>query len=79
MEVWGVVDYTLSLDSGRLGLWPAGMLVVHAQTSYGETALANSGIISSVNHVSLLPVPGEEDVSYLSEYYLERRIFEEAV
>ncbi len=66
----GLVDYTLSLDSGRLGLWPGGLLVVHAQTSYGDNVLADAGVVSPVSHVSILPVPGNENVTYLSEYYL---------
>jgi porin len=57
-EAWGNVDYTINVDTQKLGLWPGGFLEVSANTSFG-TALNNAGTISPVNTAFLTPAPNE--------------------
>ena len=35
-----VADYSLSLDSGRIDLWPGGLLTVHGRTKFGHSVHA---------------------------------------
>jgi hypothetical protein len=43
-EFWGNADYTLNVDTGKLGLWPGGFLHVWAHSGFGH-------------NVSRIPVP----------------------
>jgi porin len=35
-ETWGNADYTLNVDTDKLGLWPGGFLKVIVDTSYSR-------------------------------------------
>ena len=35
-EFWGNADYTLNIDTGKLGLWPGGFLKVSADSGFGQ-------------------------------------------
>src|SRR5262249_39746281 len=37
VSYWGETSYTLTVDSGKLGLWPGGFLKIHALSTYGTT------------------------------------------
>jgi len=66
----GNADYLLALDSGRLGLWPGGLLVVHGRTKFGRSPLSQAGVLSPVNYNWLTPSLSENNESFLEEYYL---------
>jgi porin len=53
----GLVDYTLNVDTGKLGLWPGGFLKVHAMSTYGNTVNQDAGATLPVNLIGLLPEP----------------------
>jgi porin len=53
-DTWGNVDYTIKVDTQKLGLWPGGFLNITADTSFG-TALNNSGAVAPVNTAFLIP------------------------
>ena len=53
-ETWGNADYTLNLDTQKMGLWPGGFVNVSVDTSFG-TALDNSGSVVPVNAAFLIP------------------------
>jgi porin len=53
----GLVDYTLNVDTGKLGLWPGGFLKVHAMSTYGNTVNEDAGATLPVNLIGLLPEP----------------------
>jgi porin len=53
-DTWGNVDYTLNVDTKKLGLWPGGFLNISVDTSFGG-ALNNSGAIVPVNTATLIP------------------------
>ena len=56
---WGNADYTLNVDTDKLGLWPGGFLKVSADTGFGGNVLLNSGAIVAVNAAAL--IPGQND------------------
>jgi porin len=53
-DTWGNADYTLNVDTQKLGLWPGGFLNISVDTSFG-TALNNSGTLAPVNTATLIP------------------------
>jgi len=54
-EFWGNVDYSLNLDTQKMGLWPGGFFKFEAITSFGQTFDDNAGTIISANVSSLFP------------------------
>jgi porin len=52
---WGTADYTLNVDTGKLGLWPGGYLKLVGESSFGETVLRDSGALVPVNTSALMP------------------------
>jgi porin len=56
-KFWGNADYTLNVDTGKLGLWPGGFLKVFADSSFGNSVLGDSGALVPVNTPALLPTP----------------------
>jgi porin len=67
----GLLDYSLWLDTGKLGLWSGGLLAARAQTSWfdNESFHSDVGNASPVNFNSMWPVPFEGS-TVLMEYYL---------
>ena len=58
-ETWGNVDYTLNVDTDKLGLWPGGFIKVSADTGFGTNSYHNSGAIVPVNTAALFPEPND--------------------
>jgi porin len=65
-----MANYSLSLDTQRLGLWPAGILVVHGKTKVGRSVNFTAGTLSPVNDPYTTPDSAEDSESFLEEYYL---------
>ena len=55
---WGLAEYTLNVDTQKLGLWPGGFLRVQGMSSFGQNVNVPRGALVSPNMVSLLPEPG---------------------
>ena len=53
----GTADYTLNVDTGKLGLWPGGFFKVYAMSGFGDGENRDAGVISAVNMAALLPEP----------------------
>jgi len=66
----GTADYSLTLDTQRIGLWPAGLLVVHGKTKFGRSVNPAACTLSPVNHAYLTPDSAEESDYFLEEYYI---------
>ena len=64
------LDAYLNLDSGRLGWWPGGILQFTFQGKFGNDINAESGVLSPVNTAANWPIPDEENVALVTEYYL---------
>jgi porin len=56
-EFWGNAEYTLNVDTGKLGLWPGGFFKISGNTGFGDTILTNSGALVPVNTAALIPKP----------------------
>ena len=60
-KYWGLAEYTLNVDTQKLGLWPGGFLRVQGMSSFGQNVNDASGALISPSFVSLLPEPGKDD------------------
>lgn len=69
----GSNDYWLRADMQRMGIWPAGIWTIHAETAFGESANSDAGSIMPVNYDALLPLPNR-NLTTLSEAYLTQFI-----
>lgn len=76
-EFNNIIDQTVSLDSGRLDLWPGGLVVLHGRSKLGGSVLPDAGTLSPVNHTALTPVAAERDRWFLEEYYLLQALGEQ--
>lgn len=75
----GSVDYKLTLDTARMGLWPGGMMVLRGETQFGQAVNGKVGSLGSVNYDGLLPVPNDGGITTLSEYYVMQALSEKVV
>ena len=58
---WGLADYRLNVDTGKLGRWPGGFLGVHAMSSYGTSVNRPAGTLAPVNAAALFPAVAVDD------------------
>ncbi len=67
----GSLDYWLSFDTAKLGLWSGGLWVINAETSIGRSANGDVGSVLPVNFDAIMPVFNEESgKTTVSELYL---------
>lgn len=57
---WGNADYTLNVDTGKLGLWPGGFFKVSGDSGFGSNAFNNAGALIPVNTAALIPASNDE-------------------
>ena len=58
-QFWGNAEYTLNVDTQKMGLWPGGFLNVMAMTNYGDFVNHASGALVPPDVASILPQPGQ--------------------
>lgn len=63
---WGNADYTLNVDTGKLGLWPGGFLKISADSGFGSNVFSNSGTIVPVNTAALIPAPDDRTTALMN-------------
>jgi porin len=63
---YGLAEYTLNLDSQKMGLWPGGFLNVQGMTNYGQNVDFASGAFIPPNFTSLFPMPGQSTSGLMS-------------
>ena len=51
----GLAEYTLNVDTQKLGLWPGGFLNVIAMSGYGQSVNKASGALVSADVIGILP------------------------
>jgi porin len=56
---WGNIDYTLNIDTQKLGLWPGGFFKFQDDTGFGSNVFKNAGTVVPVNTAA--PIPGIND------------------
>jgi porin len=64
-EYSGLAEYTLNVDTQKLGLWPGGFLNVMAMSSFGDNIDNASGALLPPNILSILPQPAATNTTAL--------------
>ena len=64
-DFWGNADYTINIDTGKLGLWPGGFFKFYADTSFGDSVSPRTGALIPVNTWLLFPRGDEQPTSGL--------------
>ena len=70
-EYSGLAEYTLNVDTQKLGLWPGGFLNVMAMTSYGDNVNNASGALAPPNILSLFPQPGDTTSALMNLTFMQ--------
>jgi porin len=68
---WGNADYTLNIDTGKLGLWPGGFFKFYGDSSFGESVQPRTGAIVPVNTWLLLPKPDEPSSALMNATFTQ--------
>ena len=58
-EYGGRGDMTMTVDTGKLGLWPGGYFTAEVEGNWGKGANLNSGALMPVDANQLFPIPGK--------------------
>lgn len=72
----GSTDYTLTLDTGKMGLWPGGTLLLNAETKWADGIHDKVGALLPVNLDAFKPAHGEGCMMTLSEWIYFQALFE---
>ena len=67
----GLAEYTLNVDTQKMGLWPGGFLNVMGMTNFGDDVNNASGAFVPPNIVSLLPQPGDTTSALMSLQFMQ--------
>lgn len=70
-EFWGNVDYSLNLDTGKMGLWPGGFFKFEGVSSFGNTLQSQSGAFIPINVASLYPSFNEASSGLMQASYTQ--------
>jgi porin len=79
-EVWkygGRGDFTINVDTQKLGLWPGGFFTVEVEGNYGESVNRETGALMPVNSSRIYPMPTGDNLNlpafnftqFLSPYF----------
>ncbi|HOA72595.1 MAG TPA: carbohydrate porin [Phycisphaerae bacterium] len=72
----GSTDYTLTLDTAKMGLWKGGTILLNAETKWGDGIQNKVGSLLPVNLDAFKPAFGEGCMMTLSEYILFQSFFD---
>ena len=72
----GLLDYGMTFDTGKLGLWSGGLLTFNAQTGFASNDPLGSGNLSPTNFTGIYPTADKPD-TVLMEYYLTQALSKE--
>ena len=70
-KFWGNADYTLNIDTGKLGLWPGGFFKFYGDSSFGDSVSGNVGSIVPPNIWLLLPKPDEPSSALMNATFTQ--------
>lgn len=70
-DFWGNAEYTLNVDTQKLGLWPGGFFNVSAITGFGDTVNNASGALLPPNFGTLLPSVGDDGTGLMNLTFLQ--------
>ena len=60
-DFWSNAEYTLNIDTGKLGLWPGGFIKFAGNSGFGSNAFRDSAATVPVNTAALLPAPDDRN------------------
>lgn len=72
----GSGDLTLMFDTGKMGLWPGGTIVLNGEPKWGDGINGKVGSLIPVNMDAVKPGFGEGCMMTLSEYFLQQVLFD---
>lgn len=64
-------DLTLSLDTGKAGLWPGGFLTIEAEGNWGDSVNTKTGAMMPATTNSLFPIPGRSEFALPALNYMQ--------
>ena len=70
-DFWGNVDYTLNVDTQKLGLWPGGFFKIEGDTGFGSNVFRGSGAIVPVNTAALIPAPNNNTSALMNATFMQ--------
>lgn len=70
-EFWGNVDYTLNIDTDKLGLWPGGFFKFEGVSSFGNSVYDQAGALVPTNVASLYPEFDEASSGLMQASYTQ--------
>jgi len=70
-EFWGNAEYTLNIDTGKLGLWPGGFFNFSANSSFGDSVLGDSGALAPVNTAAILPEANQPTTALMNATFTQ--------
>src|SRR5580692_8995404 len=65
-DTWGNADYTLNVDTDKLGLWPGGFLKISADTGFGNDLFGHSGALVPLNAATLIAAPNDHTTALMN-------------
>ena len=69
-NTWSNADYTLNVDTDKLGLWPGGFFKVSADSGFG-TMTQNSGGFVPINTATLIPGPNDHTTVLMNATFMQ--------
>ncbi len=70
-ETWGNLDYTLNIDTQKLGLWPGGFFMVSADTGFGTNLFGKTATLVPVNTATLFPAPNDHTTALTNATFMQ--------
>ena len=70
-DFWGNADYTLNVDTDKLGLWPGGFLKVSGDSGFGSNVFRKSGALVPVNTAALIPAPNDNATALMNATFMQ--------
>ena len=68
-KFWGNLDYTVNLDTQKLGWWPGGFFKFQGDTGLGSNIFHDTGAAIPVNTAALIPGPNERTTVLMNATY----------
>ncbi len=63
----GAALYSITFDTARMGLWPAGQLLLKGETQFGQSINGKVGSLLAANATGLFPLPDDSGVTTLTD------------
>ncbi len=70
-DAWGNVDYTLNVDTDKMGLWPGGFFNVSADTGFGTNVFQKSGAVVPVNTAAQIPASNDRTTALMNATFTQ--------